>query len=57
MSPTVHPRIITAEAAAEELVGTIGARCHLTKAIDVFSTVSYDNADALLVRVGLTFRF
>jgi hypothetical protein len=48
--------ILTAEIAGEELIGTVGARYHITPAWDIFSSVSYDNQDATLLRFGITWR-
>ena len=55
VSPSVS--VINAVAAGEERLGTRGARCRLSKSIDAFSTLGYDDVDALLVRVGMTFGF
>ena len=46
-----------AEIAGVELIGTAGLRHHLTKHLDLFGSVSFDNAHATLVRTGLTWKF
>ena len=47
----------TAEVGSSETIGTIGARAHLLSHLDVFGSVSYDNAKATLLRAGFTWRF
>jgi hypothetical protein len=48
---------VTPEIAGEEIVYTAGVRYHVSKDFDVFGTFSYDNQDAKLYRVGLSFKF
>jgi len=48
---------VTPEIAGEEIVYTAGLRYHVSKDFDVFGTFSYDNQDAKLYRVGLSFKF
>lgn len=47
----------TSEIAAEEIVGSVGARVHATRHLDVFGSVSYDNNNAKLFRTGVTIKF
>ena len=48
---------VTPEIAGEEIVYTAGVRYHVSKEWDVFGTFSYDNQDAKLYRVGISFKF
>jgi hypothetical protein len=48
---------VTPEIAGEEIVYTAGLRYHVNKDLDVFGTFSYDNQDAKLYRIGLSFKF
>ena len=48
---------VTPEIAAEELVGSIGIRGHLTRHVDMFGSFSYDNNDAKLFRTGFTIKY
>jgi outer membrane putative beta-barrel porin/alpha-amylase len=48
---------VTPEIAGEEIVYSAGVRYHVSKDWDVFGTFSYDNQDAKLYRVGLSFKF
>ena len=45
------------EIAGAELIGTAGVRHHLTEHLDIFGSVSFDNAHATLIRTGLTWKF
>ena len=45
------------EIAGVELIGTAGVRHHLAKHVDLFGSVSFDNAHATLIRTGLTWKF
>jgi hypothetical protein len=47
----------TPEASGDELVGTVGARYHITECWDAVFGVSYDNQNALGLRVGFTWKF
>jgi hypothetical protein len=47
----------SAELTGVETIGTIGARYHLTPTTEIFGSVSYDNMDASLFRLGFTVRF
>lgn len=56
--PTVsNESLTTPELAGKEIVGSAGARFHLTEQFDLFGGVSYDNAHATLLRTGINFRF
>jgi hypothetical protein len=46
-----------AEVGGVELIGTVGVRHHLLPNVDVFGSISYDNADAKLFRTGFTLKF
>lgn len=48
---------VTTEATGGEIVGTGGGRYHLRPNIDLFGAVSYDNAQAVSFRSGVTFKF
>ena len=48
---------VSAEVGGVELFGTLGIKYHLRSNIDVFTSVTYDNADATLVRTGITWKF
>jgi hypothetical protein len=52
--PGVTP--LVPEAAAQELVGTIGTGVYLTPNVFLSLGVSYDNTGAVLFRPGITFR-
>ncbi len=45
------------EASGSELIGTAGVRYHLQPNIDLFTTGSYDNNNAFLVRTGVNWKF
>jgi hypothetical protein len=47
----------TAELTGVETVGTLGLRYHLNPKTEIFGSVSYDNNDASLFRLGFTYRF
>ncbi len=47
----------TAELTGVETVGTLGLRYHLNPQTEIFGSVSYDNNDASLFRLGFTHRF
>ena len=47
---------ITAEVAGTEIVGTAGIRYHLNPQVDVYTSLSYDNNYATLVRTGITWK-
>jgi hypothetical protein len=47
----------TAELTGVETVGTVGLKYHVNNRFDVFGSVSYDNNDASLFRLGMTIRF
>ena len=46
-----------AEVGGVEIIGTMGVRHHLTSNLDIFGSISYDNADAKLFRTGFTIKF
>ena len=48
---------VRAEFSGEELIGTVGLRHHFGEKVDVFGSVSFDNASAVLLRLGLTWKF
>jgi hypothetical protein len=48
---------VTSEIAGEQIIGSVGARYHLTPAIEIFGSFSYDNTDDKLFRTGMTFKF
>ena len=54
---TVGNATPSAELTGVETIGTIGLRYHWNPNLDLFGSVSYDNNDATLLRVGFTFRF
>ena len=45
------------ELGGKEIVGSAGARFHVTPKFDVFGSVSYDNSHATLLRTGFNFKF
>jgi hypothetical protein len=47
---------ITAEILGTEIIGTVGLRYHLRSDVDVYGSVSYDNHDAVLYRLGITYK-
>ena len=47
----------TPEASGGEVVGTVGVRYHVTDRADTFFDVSYDNQNALGLRVGFAWKF
>ena len=49
--------ILTAEVGGVELFGTLGLKHHLRPNVDIFISGTYDNADATLVRTGITWKF
>ena len=47
---------LTAEITGTEIVGTGGIRYHLREDVDLYGSVSYDNQNAILYRVGITYK-
>lgn len=48
---------VSAEVSTEEYSGTAGFRYHVSSSLVLFSTLTYDNNNATLLRGGVTFRF
>lgn len=48
---------LTAEIAGTEILGTLGTRYHLRPDVDLFGSVSYDNFNAVLYRIGVTYKW
>ena len=46
-----------AEVGGKEIIGTMGLRHHLLPNLDLFGSLSYDNADAKHFRAGFTWKF
>ena len=47
----------TAEVAPKEIIGSVGVRFHVTRYLDLFGSISYDNSDAKLFRTGFGIKY